>query len=503
MLAARVSDHAATRVPSGAQSGLRLGSGETGELRDVESNSNQRTCAWVWASVFVALASCDGGNRMTAPHANEPPARTTPAASALELVLAPHEGDHPLDAQIRRLQLRIPESRVQAEDLDRLGWLFITRARELSDPGSYNLALQCALAIESIQPHSHAARLLRGHALQSLHHFAEAEQVARELVAERGLAFDFGLLGDVLVDRGALDEAVENYQRMMDIRPDTHAYARAAHVRYLKGDLAGALKAMEVAARSASVRNRESFAWTWAKLAAYQLQSGDAELALDSVKRAIEVSPDSYHARRVEGAIWLARGEAGRALSPLQAAAARTPHPEVLWMLIEAFERTGRTQQAQGVRAQLLARGATEDPRAFALYLATQGQQLSAAERLARDELTQRQDVYSYEALAWVQAAQGDLEPALRNARRSLAAGTDDPRLYYHAGLIAERAGAQLDARAWLERAARAAQLLLPSQREQLAARRAALSPVQNERRASGAPARRFDLAHRKGHDDS
>jgi tetratricopeptide (TPR) repeat protein len=449
----------------------------------VESNLDQRSYTWVWASVLVALAGCEGASHTTATHTNNRPAGALPAASALELVLAPHEGDHALDAQIRRLQQRIPKSFVQAEELDRLGWVFIHRARELSDPGSYNLALQCALAIEAIQPHSHAALLLRGHALQSLHHFAEAERVARALVAERGLAFDFGLLGDVLVDRGALDEAVANYQRMMDIRPDTHAYARAAHVRYLKGDLAGALKAMEVAARSASVRNRESFAWTWAKLAAYQLQSGDAELALDSVQRAIEVSPDSYHARRVEASIRLAQDDPERAITPLRAAAARTPHPEVLWMLIEALEQTGRTREAEVVRAQLLAVGATEDPRAFALYLATQGQLLEAAERLARSELTERRDVYSYEALAWVQAAQGQLESALQNARRSLAAGSDDPRLYYHAGLIAERAGALPDARAWLERAEPAARTLLPSQRALLAARLAVLRPA-NKRTA-------------------
>jgi tetratricopeptide (TPR) repeat protein len=415
-----------------------------------------------------------------------------PAVTAREIVLAPHAGEHALDEQIRRLQQRIPTSRIPAAELERLGWTFIARARELNDPGSYNLGLQCAQAIEDIDPGNHGALLLRGHSLQSLHHFVAAEQVARKLVRERGLAFDFGLLGDVLVDRGALDEAVESYQRMMDLRPDTHAYARAAHVRYLKGDLNGALRAMEQAARSASPRKAESFAWTWAKLAAYQLQSGYSELALNSAQRALEVLPESFHARRIEGLIWLSRGDAGRAVDALRAAAARTPHPEVLWMLSEALEQLGRTSEAAATRARLLATGATEDPRAFALYLATQGQQLEAAETLVRNELAERKDVYSYEALAWVQAARDEVALALDAARRSLAAGSDDPRLYYHAGLIAERAGARAEAEAWLEHAERAAQMLLPSQRR-----------VLTERRARGAPARRLDPTHRKGHDDT
>lgn len=143
-------------------------------------------------------------------------------------------------------------------------------------------------------------------------------------------------------------------------------------------------------------------------------------------------------------------------------------------MLIDALSAAGREPEAQAVRAQLLARGASEDPRAFALYLATQGQQLALAERLVRAELAERQDVYSYEALAWVQAAQGDVPAALENARRSLATGCDDPRLYYHAGLIADRAGESADALTWLERAQRAASMLLPAQRARLTARLAA-----------------------------
>lgn len=439
--------------------------------------------------MFVWLAGCEGATRV----ADTSTSAASPAASALELVLAPQAGNHALDQQIRRLQQRIPKSRVQAAELDRLGWLLVARARELGDPGAYNLVLQCALAIEALEPNSHAALLLRGHALQSLHHFAQAEQVARRLVAERGSPFDFGLLGDVLVDRGALDEAVANYQRMMDMRPDTHAYARAAHVRYLKGDLRGALAAMDVAARSASARNRDSFAWTWAKLAGYQLQSGDAELARASVKRALEVSPESFHARRVEGSIWLALGEPRRAITPLRAAAAHTPHPEVLWMLIDALTSESREHEARAVRAQLLARGASEDPRAFALYLATQGQQLPAAERMARAELAERSDVYSYEALAWVQAAEGDLPAALSNARRSLATGCADPRLSYHAGLIAERAGASAEALAWLERAQQAAPMLMRAQRELLAAKLVGLRAAKNVRRHESGSVSRLD----------
>jgi tetratricopeptide (TPR) repeat protein len=402
-------------------------------------------------------------------------ARANAEPSALELVLAPQAGTHPLDERIRTLQRRIPSSKVPAQEIERLSWTFIARARELDDAGGYQLALAGARAIEAYEPGSHAALLLRGHALHSLHRFVEAEQVARRLVAARGLPHDHGLLGDVLVDRGALDEAIDAYQQMVDERPDMHSYARAAHVRYLKGDLAGALDAMQMAARAASPRNRESFAWTWSKLAHYELQSGRRDLAQRAVAKALEVFPDSPHARKAEALLALAADEHALAVAPLRKAIAVSPHPELLWMLIESLTALGRDAEAGAVRAELLAVGQREDPRAFALYLATQREQLELAEQLVRDELAGRGDIYTYEALAWVQSARGQQALALESARRSLAAGTQDPRLYYHAGLIAERAGDAVAARQWLARAESLAPLLLPSQRAELRERSAAL----------------------------
>jgi tetratricopeptide (TPR) repeat protein len=440
---------------------------------------NRRHAAWACALLLCTTCACsDRGGAGGARASTSVTAKTSARApSAQELALAPRDGDHPLDQRIRMLQRRIAGSKVPAAELDRLGWTFIARARELADPGSYQLALQCALAIEGHEPGSHDALLLRGHALHSLHRFREAESIARRLVKERGLPFDLGLLGDVLADRGELDQAVDAYQRMVDMRPDAHSYARAAHARYLKGDLAGALEAMTMAARAASPRNRETFAWTWSRLAALQLQAGAADGALDSVERALALFPQSPPALKQQAAIWLSQGRLEQALVPLRAAAQQLPHPDVLWMLIETCEALGLEREAHDARAQLLATGASEDGRAFALYLATRGEQLARAEQLVSAELAERKDVYTYEALAWVQSARGRHAEALTNARRSLAAGTDDPRLHYHAGLIAERAGDLAAARTWLARAEAARAHLLPSQRAQLSERALAALP--------------------------
>lgn len=191
------------------------------------------------------------------------------------------------------------EDAVDVGGLERRGWKWIDAARGRSDDLAYRRALGCARAMADREPDSEAAALLRGSALYNLHRFAEAEDVARSLVASRGLAADWALLGDALMEQSRLDEAEVAYQEMMDRRPDAGAYARVAHFRSLVGDLEGARALMRWAARAVSPRTPGDFAWIWSRLADYELRLGDPEAALAIVERALQVAPNSACAQRV------------------------------------------------------------------------------------------------------------------------------------------------------------------------------------------------------------
>ena len=175
------------------------------------------------------------------------------------------------------------------------------------------------------------------------------------------------------MEQGALDDAVAAYQRMMDEKPDAHAYGRAAHVRFLKGDTAGALEAMKIAARATSPRNAESFAWMRTRLAFYQLHAGMPEASRESCREALAVQPDSTQARYWMGRAWLAEGAAERAVASLEEAAARTDLPDVLWSLARGAAPGGAVERAARVEARILERGQRADPRGFAVYLASTG----------------------------------------------------------------------------------------------------------------------------------
>ncbi len=61
--------------------------------------------------------------------------------------------------------------------------------------------------------------------------------------------------------------------------------------------------------------------------------------------------------------------------------------------------------------------------------------------------------------------------------QRALAEGTEDARLFYHAGLIAEAVGANDEAHRWFEKADAQSHILLPSQRAELAKRERGIGP--------------------------
>ena len=388
----------------------------------------------------------------------------------LALVLAPHTDTGRLDSEIRRSQEQVRAGTNLNPALERLGWLFVAKARESFDPGYYKLAEACATALEARTAGCPEALLLRGHVLQNLHRFKEAEPLARELVARRGLSFDRALLGDALMEQGQLAEAVAAYQSMIDLRPDLYSYSRGAHVRWLKGDLTGALELMQLAVSASSPLDPESAAWVHTRLAFYRLQAGALSEAYRESDRALQFQKNYPPALLLQGRILLAERKNAEAIEVLQAATKRNPLPEYQWALVEALRQKGRGTEAGEVESQLDRNGAANDPRTYSLYLATRGQSLTTALRLAEKELQERSDVFTHDALAWSLAASDKLQEAQCEMEKALAEGTQDPRLFFHAAVIAAKAGNQQNARHWFEKANEHLQSLLPSEQQQLQA---------------------------------
>jgi tetratricopeptide (TPR) repeat protein len=283
-------------------------------------------------------------------------------------------------------------------------------------------------------------------------------------VAIRDVSLDYGLLGDALMEQGRLDEAAAAYQKMIDLKPFYQSYVRAAHLRWLKGNLEGAAALMRLAIDSASPRDPESAAWAWTRLAAYELQAGRPRDALAACDAALRRQPDYAAALLARGRALVAMRRPAQAIEALGRAARLNPLPEYQWALADALRLQGLADEAEPLERELTRRGAASDPRTLALYLATRRADTATAVRLAEEELRWRHDVFTLDAHAWALAANGRIDEAREVISRAVAAGTRDGRLFLHAGVIYAAAGRPAEARTWLKKAEHLRAMLLPSE---------------------------------------
>ncbi len=387
--------------------------------------------------------------------------------NARRVILVPQTGQTAVDQEIANCQGKIKAGRSVDAYAIRLGWAFVAKARLTSDPGYYKLAELCLETLGSAADSD--AALLKGHIAHALHRFSEMETVARTLIAESPTRWQsFALLGDALMEQGKLEEATDAYQRMIDLRPCLQTYARVAHLRWLKGNLEGAIKLMKLAVEASSTRDPEPGAWAYARLGSYQLQKGETKGALWSAKRAMEFVPDYPAALVLEAKVLASEVKSGEAVPILQRAVAQSPLPEYQWLLADAAREAGQHELAGEVETTIRKRGRAEDPRSFALFLATRHEDASGALAAAEEELVNRQDIFTYDAIAWAALAAGDIARAKTNSEHALAEGTKDSRLFYHAGRIALAAGETAEAATWFTKAAASQQTLLPSERADL-----------------------------------
>src|SRR5262249_29876519 len=158
-----------------------------------------------------------------------------------------------------------------------------------------------------------------------------------------------GLLNDVLMEQGKLEDAVEACQKMVNLRPDLHSYSRGAHLRWLKGNVEGAEELMRMAADAVSPLDSESAAWVNTRLAGYEFQLGRLKDAERSCALALEFQKDYPPALLLSGRLMLAQQENPAALELLRRATELNPMPEYQWTLAEALRANGQGEEATRV----------------------------------------------------------------------------------------------------------------------------------------------------------
>lgn len=387
------------------------------------------------------------------------------ASRRLAAGVATSSGSQSAPSSLADQQLRAAERQIKALPRDPAGYAalataYMHKARETGDGAYYGRAeAACKKALE-LDPKSYAAIRLLSWVYSGQHRFREALNAAgKALEIDPRDPWNYGTLGDALVELGEYSEAAEAIQKMVDLRPDVNAYTRAAHIRELYGDPQGAIEIMGMALRAASSRDREHSAWCRVQLGNLFLNSGRLVEAESHYQAALKIFPEYHYALAGMGRVRTAQRRFDEAIGFYQKSIDFLPTQEAVASLAELFTHLKRSAEAarqyellETIEQINRANGVRPEPH-MALFYADHDQKLDEALRIARQHASERRDVRTLDTLAWVLFKSGRYSEALAAIKKAMRLGTKDALMHYHYGMILSKLGREEEAARALKQA--------------------------------------------------
>jgi tetratricopeptide (TPR) repeat protein len=359
----------------------------------------------------------------------------------------------PAERQIAAARLAVERDPGRPESYNALALALARRAREISDSSLYVEAERVLERSFEIAPDNFEGRKVRIWCLLGRHEFERA-RVEAEALRRRAPddALVYGMLSDALVHVGRYREAEEAVQWMLDLRPGSPAaLTRGAYLRELFGDVEGAVEWMVEAYQATPRAEAEDRAWILTQIGHLHRSIGRAKDAEAALEKARATFPEYHYALAELARVRAAQGRASEAVDLLRRRHEIAPHPENLFELAVALRRAGREEEAQEAfrrfeeEARAEMEGADNANRELVTYYldhAPEGaRRVDEALRLARREAGGRRDVHTLDILAWTLSAAGEHAEARDAIDEALSVGIRDAKVFYHAGVIAARAG--------------------------------------------------------------
>ena len=342
--------------------------------------------------------------------------------------------------------------RRQPNDTDagvQLAQVYLQLARDQGTEARYIPKAEALLAslIEK-DGESYHARVLQGQLLNVLHRFEDARDLAQGIIAEfPNESFSYGILIDALVELGEYEAAVAACDQMLALRPSLPAYARAAYLRELHGDTAGAIEAMTLAAQ-AGVAGQADRAWALFELGNLYLGQNQVDEASAIFEGILEEVPEFARAIGGLGHAAQVRGDLETAIRHFKNAHALEQRDEFLEHLADIYDELGDATQARAYTRQVFegldearAMGEWVDME-YADLLADQDKRISKALRWAEKEYERRPGhLHALETYAWTLHKAGRSEEAVPYIEAAMRLDTGDAMVHYRAGHIFQGAG--------------------------------------------------------------
>ncbi len=365
----------------------------------------------------------------------------------------------PTERVIQDLQSTLEKNPHNAENWALLGSAFLQRVREDADPANYARAEQAfQKALELDADNLHAVSGMGGLAL-ARHRFQDAVcwgERGRQLNLDN--AGIYGILGDAHLELGEYDAAFENFQKMVDTRPDLSSYARVSYARELLGDRAGAIETMLAAVNAGGIGS-EARSWALVQLGNLYLDQARFDDARSAYQQSLQNWNDYPYARSGLARLYAMQGDYDQAVETYTRLIQAIPLPEFVIGLGDVYAAKGDTANAQkqyalvGAMQQLFQLNGVDTDAELALFQADHQLDLERTLALARRAYANRPSIVVADILAWTLYQNGAYDEARDMIERALRLGTRNALMFYHAGMIAYRRGDTSAARDFLGRA--------------------------------------------------
>ena len=272
------------------------------------------------------------------------------------------------------------------------------------------------------------------------HRFQEALNAgkrARDLRPDD--AWNYGVIGDASIELGDYERAFSAFDTMMKLRPNGAAYARVAYARELRGNLRGALEAMQMAVGSTTAHDPEAQAWYVVHVAELYLRMGNLDEAEREFGRAAYIFPEYPLANIGQAKVLAGRGERERALAMFSDQFGRTPTLDLAARIGDLHAEVGNTAEAERfyqLAEELAGPAMAQTEAALALFLAERNRKLDEAVKIAETVAKTRRDIFTEDALAWAYYKSGRLDEAFAASKKALRTGTRDEGILSRAAAI-------------------------------------------------------------------
>jgi tetratricopeptide (TPR) repeat protein len=325
-----------------------------------------------------------------------------------------------------------------------LAGAYVQKTRETTDYSYLDRATAILNDVVSGDRANYEAQRLLIETQLERHLFAKAVELSLWMIRVNPAdPWTWGTLGDAYIEIGDYDKAADAYQKMVALRPDLASYNRAAHYRFLVGDLTGAIEIMKKAIEAGS-GSAENVAWCMVDLGNIFYKTGQLPQAKQAFTASLQAFKNYYPGYAGLAKVQADSGDLALAVDNYRRAQAIAPLPDYAAALYDLYKKTGQDTEAAkqlGLLDMLdkvsRATGETAN-RNLVFAFADRNMKLDRALELAKGELEFRKDIYSYDALAWALYKNRQYAEAQQYMEKALKLKTPEPMFHVHAEAISK-----------------------------------------------------------------